>query len=922
MVKKKVRAKGKYWWSKLLGLNGSSQDLSVEVDRVSTLSQSSSRRNRFKNEVFLGSHLMQQFEKEKSLAGYRTAIVTCWEHVMEQLKPYKYMNESCALIRLANFAPIVWLLTSAIDSALNIINPPDSNTRIEWHQHLQKERDEQMNIFEALLENDLVMSEMGNEEQQLEVLTLLKHGCESHGNVLTSRELDIIAAIYDTIVHRSNLVVASLPKWFAVSPKEWDRAEVSRFDVGEEKCLRAAFVWAPLNHPNIRKLFGACHVGNAFVIHETSVPITKKSFSWGLILDIAHGLEYLQDRGLVHTRLWLDNIHLTSLTRSSGKGVLNGFDLVVAGGQLPKHILQNRKNPLGIIDTSSPSALTDVNTFGYAIIDLMKGNAKRSDQGLTFHFSRFRHHLSRYISSRRPDVRPGLLASDVWDLLVGMCTKDLELRTPMAHVVHQLGMLANHQKCLHIRRNEETKAIVGKVKAYTYNGESIRNMLDDANHLCMELEAFNSVSRPVLDRLADIYEQFQILDVPLQKILVDDYCAILTKFITILDQRMYSSRVASVCASRTIAAKHYGIHHSIDRLLARAPALKCTGPTHYWHQGWKLARRQQLQTIRACLNDPEPYLRELSNNAERREAIVSLQFEARNQSGIAVTPITSVHMTSADTLPDWYIPLHHVEFGQHLANGAFSTVSEGTWLHTDVVVKQVLTDQDDDESRAQFRREVDLWFSLNHDHLIKLYGACHEGRAFFVCERATRGTLATFVKGKRRWEIWKCIYEASLGLLHLHDRGIIHGDLKGNNILVCEDGVKLADFGLSAIANRSEESLGGHGALGAYRWKAPECLAGGPPTFASDVYSFGMCVIEALTGQVPWGSSLPDITVKDIVTQHRKLPRRPRNIYDYDWMLISRMCCFDPERRINAGAVSSFAFDQFRALNSWRHLTP
>ncbi|KAE8987950.1 hypothetical protein PR001_g22174 [Phytophthora rubi] len=307
---------------------------------------------------------------------------------------------------------------------------------------------------------------------------------------------------------------------------------------------------------------------------------------------------------------------------------------------------------------------------------------------------------------------------------------------------------------------------------------------------------------------------------------------------------------------------------------------------------------------------------DLENEGDRRQAIASLAFESRIYGGASLNPTDqakSDEFNDADVLPKWFIPARQVELSNHLADGAFGAVYQGRWLDTDVVIKQVLTDQNQDE----FRREVDLWFSLNHDYLIKLYGACHEGRAFFVCEQATHGTLATYANGKPRLKIWECIYEAALGLKYLHERGIVHGDLKGNNILVCEDGVKLADFGLSFIAHHPDAVAGANGALGAYRWKAPECLAGSQPTFASDVYSFGMCIIEVLSGEWPWGKSMPDSAVISNVME-KKLPQQPQTIDSAEWKLISSMCCFDTDRRIIADVVVSYAFNQCRGLESWR----
>ncbi|RLN76268.1 hypothetical protein BBJ28_00020977 [Nothophytophthora sp. Chile5] len=250
------------------------------------------------------------------------------------------------------------------------------------------------------------------------------------------------------------------------------------------------------------------------------------------------------------------------------------------------------------------------------------------------------------------------------------------------------------------------------------------------------------------------------------------------------------------------------------------------------------------RAMEPCLADPSPLPNELGTEGDRAEAVVALQFEARNHP----------HAQS---------------------------------------------------SARTFRREAGIWFELNHANLIKLLGACHEGRPFFVCEPANEGTLVEYLKGKNLETIWVSLLGAAKGLQHLHDLGIVHGDLKGNNILVCKnnelrDVVKLADFGLSVYANR--EPSNSEGALGAFRWKAPECLRGEGPTLASDVFAFGMCVIEAVTGGWPWGKLIPDEAVKSHVLQ-KKLPMRPKCFMDREWDLVERMCCFEPKDRLSIGAA-------------------
>jgi serine/threonine protein kinase len=126
-----------------------------------------------------------------------------------------------------------------------------------------------------------------------------------------------------------------------------------------------------------------------------------------------------------------------------------------------------------------------------------------------------------------------------------------------------------------------------------------------------------------------------------------------------------------------------------------------------------------------------------------------------------------------------------------------------------------------------------------------------------------------------------------LGVQYLHERNIVHGDLKGNNIVIGSDKKeKVTDFGLSSTVDASDESSAQ--ITGAWHWVAPECILGKGtrPTFASDVFSLGMCVIEALRvvdslqdgsdcnvpPPLPWGN-LDNAAVK-VHLSKGSLPRR------------------------------------------------
>ncbi|EGZ19954.1 hypothetical protein PHYSODRAFT_462389, partial [Phytophthora sojae] len=180
------------------------------------------------------------------------------------------------------------------------------------------------------------------------------------------------------------------------------------------------------------------------------------------------------------------------------------------------------------------------------------------------------------------------------------------------------------------------------------------------------------------------------------------------------------------------------------------------------------------------------------------------------------------------------------------------------------------------------------WHGLYHPNVVQPYGARHIGPPFFACEYAG----------------------AALGLRYLHAKRIIHRDLMCNNSLVGSDGqAKLTDFGLSTLGvlvsadeNHGEDAEillknGEQVKIGAVRWKAPEALLGEKATYSSDVYSFGMCILEAVSGKYPWGMALLDVVVKYQVVTAQRIPQRPGHCSVEAYELVKRMCQFEAHKR-------------------------
>jgi serine/threonine protein kinase len=875
----------------------------------------------------LGSHLEEALAAHAQSHGSGRAVDSCLTDLRDQLRDFK--SEGRLLIQLAATGRVVVEVQRTLDTAVEILNLRGTPTDLLWRNTFQMERDAWMEDCTALLmSTGSLRLAMGDWDQRVEVLTLLRDGVDRYSAVLTPDELDVMSAAFDAVVESSGVVVARLPSWFATSKREWFGANVSAFSGNEERCLREVGIWTELHHPNVRKLYGACHVGKAFVIHEWSGPVDIWWSTWKKFAEVARGLEYVHDRGLVHQ----DFSALLQSTET--RGILSGVGLV-----------RQKEGHRGKIDRQSsrkrrdPSVSEDIRALGLAIFNLLAKWRKPARSRLP---AFVRETASRLLSPLTPSglplLRPDFITRSEWSLLTQLCAVDRTRGMQVKEVIYRMSSLALESKhpsallsgVLALQTNEseskdaderppESTVTVADLGAFMIStlGQTLRDTLDEAAQLSEELEELSEVNGSVLARLNDVFSQLDAVPDPLPAAVVEDYSLILIRFHGSLDRWLYGSdsSVASTCASRSIANKNYGIHYDIDRLLQSSPLLQRSAAVHSWQPSFQKAQKDRLQALEMSLTDPLSVVSDLDTELAKAEAVALLQFEAHSLASELETDAidcASRDRSPTGLLPRWFIPPYQVELGRLIAAGSFGAAYEGKWLGADVVVKLVSTDQTDAENQKQFLREADLWFSLTDPHLVKLYGACHVGQPFFVCEHAVLGT-AFEVQKTTPQNPWLLLWGAAQGLQHLHEHGIVHGDIKGNNIVAGLREVKLCDFGLSSLTSNLKDELT-HGeveALGAIRWKAPECLLGTHPTFASDIYSLGMCIIEAVTGQYPWGNSILDTVVKFKVTEERQLPPRPQNFRDAQWELVTRMCCFEAEKRMKVAAVVKVLYDFF-----------
>lgn len=205
-------------------------------------------------------------------------------------------------------------------------------------------------------------------------------------------------------------------------------------------------------------------------------------------------------------------------------------------------------------------------------------------------------------------------------------------------------------------------------------------------------------------------------------------------------------------------------------------------------------------------------------------------------------------------------------------------------LNRDVAVK-IMRDEmaADEEFRRRFCTESHAVAMLSHPNIVAVYDVSHNDNVEYIVMELVDGiTLKQYIerKGVVAWkEVVHFTKQISKALAHAHERGIIHRDIKPQNIMLLRDGtIKVGDFGIAALENEVYENNGE--AIGSIQYIAPEQARGECPDARSDIYSLGVMMYEMLTGGLPFtGNTLGEIAVQHMnakpVPPHEKNPEIP-----------------------------------------------
>ncbi|KAF9027111.1 TKL/TKL-ccin protein kinase [Hymenopellis radicata] len=209
------------------------------------------------------------------------------------------------------------------------------------------------------------------------------------------------------------------------------------------------------------------------------------------------------------------------------------------------------------------------------------------------------------------------------------------------------------------------------------------------------------------------------------------------------------------------------------------------------------------------------------------------------------------------------------------SGGPYSDVWEGKWLNGGKVALKCLRNikTSDPKGKKRFEREIKVWDTLKNENILPFYGICTNigWNIHMVSPWQENGDVLAYVKEHPNADKMFLLLGAAKGLEYLHDVGVVHGNVKCANILVLQDGTAcISDFGVAK------------GMRVGWPQKLIDStdneLAVTSPTKKTDVYSYGMSMLELITEKRPWSECKREVMVILNVISKKTTPSRPKDV--------------------------------------------
>eukprot|EP01114_Cavostelium_apophysatum_P012751 TRINITY_DN2924_c0_g3_i1.p1 TRINITY_DN2924_c0_g3~~TRINITY_DN2924_c0_g3_i1.p1 ORF type:complete len:566 (-),score=119.63 TRINITY_DN2924_c0_g3_i1:62-1759(-) len=244
---------------------------------------------------------------------------------------------------------------------------------------------------------------------------------------------------------------------------------------------------------------------------------------------------------------------------------------------------------------------------------------------------------------------------------------------------------------------------------------------------------------------------------------------------------------------------------------------------------------------------------------------------------------------------------------QTIGSGAFGVVSKALYRNTYVAIKQLVNNGNITERHmADFITELQVMLNLKpHPNVVGFIGVCASPTFCLVIEYMEGGSLIEVLQSNRELPqetLAKIVRGCAAGIQYLHQENCTHRDIAARNILLDKDLTpKISDFGLARMVEGEDEKKTVT-FVGPLRWMAPESINNRKYSKRSDVWSFGILLIEVYTRSLPFPEMTP-LEVATKISHFEMCPEAPSDAPKAIQQLVSECCRFDPNVRPDAGQI-------------------